>query len=266
MTRIYRWSLILLFLLVFLPFSGAQKGAESGSSLVYLKNSGGVLVCQKVDSLAGDSLELLLVSGVLLKLPAEEVASILPSANEWMLLPNGRILRKQGWYFSTVFRMMGAEKNSFNYRSYRIFLGISCSEGYRFSPELGVGIGFGSEPSLHYRVLLIPVFVEAGGSFSYAYGKATHPQKTYLPVSWKFQLGYNVPAPLERSQMARYIGSWLIHPSLGVLFFTKRSNTVELTTGYRIQSYMRILELPNETLFRDRIWMNSLSFDLRFNF
>ena len=234
----------------------AQHSAEYG---LWLK-SGIFLKGGQLDTLPDGSLRLLLVGGGQAIVPPQQVLQLAPLKSQRIYLPNGTSLKKRGFYTSLSVAWMVARPSASRYYGRRSGYGFYLQRGYRWSPAFAFGLGAGYEG---HEYGFLPLQMEFSGIIGRTLKRKPNAASFVPPFTWKLQAGYNLPgrrliAGFEDAIKLR--GSWLFHPSVGLLVPTRRAGTFQLDLGYRVQRYLRIWEPDwSNTRIVDKVILKSLT-------
>ncbi|MAT54906.1 MAG: hypothetical protein CMN32_10545 [Saprospirales bacterium] len=249
-----------LFLpLFFLAFAAQSQNTEMG---VYLK-AGGYLRALQLDTTAAEKLAVTLPGGSHALVDLTAVHFVKPLRSNRHYFADGTNIKKRGFYTSLSLGYMIAERGGAWNSDNRTGFGLYATRSYRWSPAFSAGLGIGYEA---HEYGFIPLQLDFSGLISRALsGKPT--RRAYaVPLSWRVQAGYNLPGRnlvAGGDENERLRGSWLLHPSVGLVFPARRGPVVELDFGYRIQRYFRTWSWEWSTYsYEDRIILKSLTLRL----
>lgn len=248
--------------LMFLAFAAQTQTTELG---VYLKH-GGFLRALQIDTTTSGLLAATLPGGGTAWVDLSEVHFVKHLPGNRLYFPNGTSIAKKGFYSSLSFGYMVAERAGSWNSDYRSGFGLYANRCYRWSPALSVGLGVGYEA---HEFGFIPLQLELSGLIGRAVTGQPTPRAQPLPISWRLQVGFNLPSRqlvAGGNDSYQLRGSWLWHPSVGLLLPSRRGPAVELEFGYRIQCFSG--EWSSEwsnTSYKDRITLKSLSLRLAFH-
>ncbi|GAB4241978.1 MAG: hypothetical protein Kow0027_00100 [Saprospiraceae bacterium] len=251
---------ITLFILLSLfAFAAQTQNTELG---VYLKG-GGYLRALELDTVENSQLAVSMPGGGVASLPLSTVHFVKALRKNRIYLPDGASLKAKGFFTNFSFAYMVAERGGTWNSDNRTGFGLYAFRGYRWSPAFSAGLGVGYEA---HEYGFVPIQAEFSGLISRALAGKPARRAYALPLSWRMQVGYNLPgrrlvAGGEENGQLR--GSWLLHPSVGLFFPSLRGPAVELDFGYRIQRYFRNWrwEWSNYS-YQDRIILKSLTLRL----
>lgn len=249
----------ILIALLFAALAAQTQTTELG---VYLKG-GGYLRALTIDTSEEQQLIVTLPTGNMATFPLSDLHFVKPLRKGRIYLPDGASLKGKGFYTRLSYAYMIAERGGEWNSDNRTGFGLYAMRGYRWSPAFAAGLGIGYEA---HEYGFLPIQVEFNGLWSKALANRPTKRAYALPISWRMQAGYNLPgkrliAGNDENEQLR--GSWLLHPSVGLLFPSLRGPSVELDFGYRIQRYFRSWSWQwSNWSYEDRIILKSLTMRL----
>ena len=231
----------LIYLSILILFSVniyAQKEA-----MVYLKNGSQIKGELRKDN-TDNSYMLTMSDGSVLEFSEEQIKHIEHNPNDYYIIGKGSRVLSKGTYCSFDINHMAANFSEDWLEGKRIGLGGSLTIGHQFNPYLGIGAGAGLD---WHEQIMMPLFLELNGFLSPRFFSVKKKEKSNyaVPFTYRFQVGHNfqieewISDPEEFEKMT---GGWMVYPSVGLAFPTKKSNTIRFEVGYKFQRFYRKYE------------------------
>ncbi len=216
------------FLLTFIFLSGTVWGQRDVPKTLYLKDGSFVL-----GSLVGKSTtEYIwqLSDGTQIKFPKELVRDVKEPKKGFQYFDRGKMRRTKGFY-GRILAGAFLEKKIAEYSSVDHAPSVNMTVGYKLHSKLSVGIGTGFDRYVQGPPI-IPLYLDLSGD---VFNKAITPY-------YKLSVGFGFDTPTKEQKVntnVNYDGGFLVHPSLGVKFYTRSNVAWIFDFGYRFQRYDR---------------------------
>jgi hypothetical protein len=249
-----------LTLLLFVCLTQHLHAQDERLLYVYL-NDGSILKITRLDSTGENTLQLALTDGTQIGLPKHSVWQIREMKGEDHILRNGKRIIGKGVYNDLSFNLLLSKKQVY-WETYenRAGYGAHYARGYQFNRFAGVGVGAGVDVA---EYVTFPVFLDFRGSLSRKFKRGTqqgdpNPNNTWmwehsgsggarpplsLPFTYGLQVGVNMPVPdLDDSDdFEKKKSGWLVYPSIGLLFPSRRGAGIRFDFGYKFQHMSRFV-------------------------
>ncbi len=185
-----------------------------------------------------------LTDGTQLRFPNKVVKFVKDQKKDFQYVGRSKkgIIRKTKGYFGRFMVGYFAEKE--NQSSSPIYApSINLTVGYQINPRISLGIGTGydgySTNGNFQTPPIIPLYLDLTGDI---FNNAITPY-------YKLSAGYGFASPTKDQKLnsnISYKGGLLIHPSVGLKFYTRRNLAWFFDFGYRFQRYNRaFISNPN---------------------
>jgi len=210
--------------IIFLCLSNLLLGQKDIPKTLHLKDGSFLL-----GSLVGKSNEVYiwqLTDGTQITLPVDQVRFIKEKNDDFIYLENGKFKRTKG-YFASILAggLFEGKKNEGSATEHAP--SASLMVGYRLNPMTSIGFGIGYDV---YHLPIIPLFLEVSGDLL---------KKSITPY-YKFSLGYGFATPTKgqkENDSVTFDGGVLLHPSVGVKFYTHSNHAWLIDFGYRFHRF-----------------------------
>jgi len=216
---------ITLFI-IFLCLSTLVWGQIGVPKTLHLKDGSFLL-----GSLVGKSNEVYiwqLTDGTQITLPKDQVRFIKEQKENFMHIKNGKIKKSKGFYGLIMAGSLFEKKlNEWSQEDHS--LSVNLTVGYQLNSKISLGLGTGFDA---YGTPIIPLFLDLRGDLL----------NTAVTPYYKLSLGYGFDHPTTEQKSnddIEYNGGVLLHPSVGLKFYTRGNLAWLLDFGYRFQRYDR---------------------------
>jgi len=167
-----------------------------------------------------------LTDGTQITLPADQVLRIEEQRKDFRYFNKGKIKQIKGLYgYAMIGGLFEKKHNEWSQEDHAI--SVNFSVGYHLNSKISVGLGTGYDD---YNVAIIPLYFELRGDLL---------DKSVTPY-YKISAGYGFTAPTlvqKDNEQASYKGGILVHPSIGLKFYTRMNQAWLIDFGYRFQRY-----------------------------
>jgi hypothetical protein len=227
--------------------STTLKAQVNYSEVVYLKN-GSIIHCMIVELVPNETIKIKTVNNDVILFKMDEIEKITREESASMNTQRERVtdenVKTDGFTTMIEFVYGNAEASdlvSAYYAFDKPSLGIVTVNGYMFNPHLSVGIGIGIHG--YNNIGFIPVFADV----RYNAIKGTITPFVSLDAGYSFTTDEIVHS--ERDQIQGGIYSNL---SIGIKFFTRRSQALAFSFGY---NYQNMQVYTHEEFPEDQVWV-----------
>ncbi|MEM8908936.1 MAG: hypothetical protein AAGD05_13905 [Bacteroidota bacterium] len=208
-------SLLFLFAL--------QLVAQEGTivDIVYLKDNS--YLKGKIIAETDDQITLQLLDESTIQLSTKNIQQIKRTKNPQLIYPNGTSFIERGHYHVINSGLLVGYDYSFDEFKLGGHL-LHFIKGYQFNPYFALGAGVGVD---QYDFTMIPIYADVRGNL---FNRSIAPFYA-LNVGYSFAFGDNNNGFFNED----FRGGWLIHPTLGLRFATRKSMSYTLEFGYKFQ-------------------------------
>lgn len=171
-----------------------------------------------------------LSDGSQVKFSKDLVKTIKEQKENFQYLKNGKIKKRKGFYG----RIMAGglfEKKINQWSNQDHAPSINLTVGYQINSKISLGIGSGYD-GYNEGPPIIPLYLDLVGDIL----------NSAVTPYYKLSAGYGFSSPRDFQKMnsnVSYKGGVLVHPSVGVKFYTRHNLAWFLDFGYRFQRYDR---------------------------
>ncbi len=215
---------------IFLCLSNLLVGQVDIPKTLHLKDGSFLL-----GSLVGKSNEVYvwqLADGTQITFLKDQVRFIKAYKENFKHIKNGKIKKTKGFYGMLMAGNLNEGKPSewWRYEHDRAF-SINLTVGYQLNDKLSLGIGTGYDTYVN-DVPIIPLYLDFRGDIF----------NSPITPYYKLSVGYGFDSPTKdqkNNDSVEYDGGVLVHPSIGLKFYTRGNLAWLLDFGYRFQRYDR---------------------------